>query len=385
MAKREIRFGLIGGGLMGKEFASAAARWCHLYDLDFEPRIVALSSITLADLEWFQCQVNGLELATQDYRELLARDDIEAIYCAVPHDLHEQIYCDTLRAGKHLLGEKPFGIDQAANAAILAAIGEHPDLLVRCSSEFPYFPGAYRIGRWARESRFGKIIEVESGLWHSSDLDPRKPINWKRRIATCGEYGCLGDLGMHVVHLPFRLGWTPADVRALLSKIITERPGKDGAPVPCETWDNAILATRVETADQSFPMILSTKRIAPGHANTWFIRIVGTALSAEFSTRFPKQLTYLPYTPGDEQAWRVLDVPHTPPYKSITGHIFEFGFSDGLIQMFAAFCDELVNGRDGMSQPLYCATPQETAASHALFTAALESQRTGATVRMLVA
>jgi len=51
MAKREIRFGLIGGGLMGKEFASAAARWCHLRDLDFEPRIVALSSITLADLE----------------------------------------------------------------------------------------------------------------------------------------------------------------------------------------------------------------------------------------------------------------------------------------------------------------------------------------------
>jgi predicted dehydrogenase len=130
-------------------------------------------------------------------------------------------------------------------------------------------------------------------------------------------------------------------------------------------------------------MILSTKRIAPGHANTWFIRIVGTALSAEFSTRYPKQLTYLPYTPGDEQAWRVLDIPHTPPYKSITGHIFEFGFSDGLLQMFAAFCDELVNGQDGMRQTLYCATPQETAASHALFTAALESQRTGATVHML--
>jgi predicted dehydrogenase len=379
MAKRQIRFGLIGGGLMGKEFASAAARWCHLYDLDFEPRIVAHSSITLADLEWFQCQVNGLELATRDYRELLARDDIEAIYCAVPHDLHEQIYGDTLRAGKHLLGEKPFGIDRAANAAILAAIAERPELLVRCSSEFPYFPGAYRIGQWAREGRFGKIIEVEAGFWHSSDLDPHKPINWKRRIATCGEYGCMGDLGMHVVHLPFRLGWTPADVRALLSKIVIERPGKDGSMVPCETWDNAILATRVETADQSFPMILSTKRIAPGHANTWFIRVVGTALSAEFSTRHPKQLTYLPYAPGDEQAWRVLDMPHTPPYKSITGPIFEFGFSDALLQMFAAFCDELVNGRDGMRQPFYCATPEETAASHALFSAALESQRTGAT------
>jgi predicted dehydrogenase len=190
----------------------------------------------------------------------------------------------------------------------------------------------------------------------------------------------MGDLGMHVVHLPFRFGWQPKDVRALLSKVVTERPGKDGTMVPCETWDNAILATTVETADQAFPMILSTKRIAPGHANTWFIRIAGTALTAEYSTKQPKQITWLPYAPGDEQAWRVMDMPHAPPYASITGPIFEFGFSDGLLQMFAGFCDEVVNGMGGMRQPLYCVTPEETAASHALFTAALESQRTGATV-----
>jgi predicted dehydrogenase len=380
MAKREIRFGLIGGGLMGKEFASAAARWCHLRDLDFEPKIVALSSITLADLEWFQCQINGLELATTDYRELLGRDDIEAIYCAVPHDLHTQIYCDIIRAGKHLLGEKPFGINHAANETVSRVAAEHPDVLVRCSSEFPFWPGPYRLAQWASEGRFGQIIEVEAGFWHSSDLDPRKPINWKRRVATCGEYGCMGDLGMHVVHLPYRLGWYPKDVRALLSKIVAERPGKDGVLTPCETWDNAILATTVETAGQAFPMLLSTKRIAPGHANTWFIRIAGTSLSAEFSTKHPKQITWMPYAPGDEQAWRVMDAPHTPPYASITGPIFEFGFSDGLLQMFAAFCDELVNGRAGMRQPLYCVTPEEAAASHALFTAALESQRESSTV-----
>ena len=39
--------------------------------------------------------------------------------------------------------------------------------------------------------------------------------------------------------------------------------------VACETWDNAILATEVEAGGQAFPMVLSTKRIAPGHADTW--------------------------------------------------------------------------------------------------------------------
>jgi predicted dehydrogenase len=47
--------------------------------------------------------------------------------------------------------------------------------------------------------------------------------------------------------------------------------------------------------------------------------------------------------------------------------------------MWAAFCDEVAHGRAGMQQPLYCATPEEAAQSHAVFTAALESHETGQT------
>jgi len=379
MAMKEIRFGIIGCGLMGREFASAAARWCHLLDLEFAPRIVAVCSRTEASMEWFQDNVPSVRLATTDYRELLADPDVEAVYCAVPHDLHARMYIDTIRAGKHLLGEKPFGIDLEANQAILKAVRRNPDVFVRCASQFPFFPGVYRIGQWIREGRFGRILEVEAGFWHSSDLNPRKPINWKRRITTNGEYGCMGDLGMHVVHIPLRFGWKPKNVRALLSKIVSERPDTEGNMVPCETWDNATLACEVDTKDQAFPMLLSTKRIAPGHGNTWFIRVLGTALSAAFTTQNPKQMRMLPYTPGGEQSWHVIDVPYQTAYRTITGSIFEFGFSDAILQMWAAFCDELVNGPN-MRQPFYCATPEETRESHVLFTAALESQRTGQTV-----
>jgi predicted dehydrogenase len=384
MAKQILNFGLIGCGLMGREFASAAARWLHLDaaksagGLDVEPRVTGVCSRTPASMAWFQRNIPTVRLATTDYRELLADPEIDAIYCAVPHDLHEQIYIDTIRAGKHLLGEKPFGIDLAANEAILHAAADHPEVFVRCASEFPFYPGAYHIGKWAREGRFGTIIEVEAGFWHSSDLNPEKPINWKRRIETNGEYGCMGDLGLHVVHMPFRFGWRPRNVRALLSKIVTERPDGQGGMAPCETWGNAHLACEAESGTQSFPMLLSTKRIAPGHGNTWFIKVTGTELSAAFSTQNPKQLIYLPYTPGDEQAWRTLDLPHSSAYPTITGSIFEFGFSDAIVQMWAAFCDELVHGET--RQPFHCATPEETHLSHRLFTAALDSQRTGQTV-----
>ena len=151
--------------------------------------------------------------------------------------------------------------------------------------------------------------------------------------------------------------------------------------MPTETWDNAILACEAAAQGQEFPMMLSTKRIAPGHANTWFIRVSGIALSAEFSTRSPKQLSYLPYTAGAEQAWHSVDTPHKSAYASITGSIFEFGFSDAMLQMVAAFCDELVNPRN-MQQPFYCATPAETRISHQLFSAALASHHTSQVVNL---
>jgi hypothetical protein len=189
----------------------------------------------------------------------------------------------------------------------------------------------------------------------------------------------MGDLGMHVLHLPMRFGWKPKSVRALLSKIVPERPDAQGNMVPCETWDNAILACDVEMDDQQFPMILSTKRIAPGNANTWFIRVTGIGFSAEFTTKNPKQVASLPYTPGGAQAWHVADAPYKSAYSTITGSIFEFGFSDSILQMWAAFCDELAHGMD-TQQPFYCATPEEVAHSHTVFTAALESNRTGQTI-----
>ncbi len=359
---------------MGREFATAAARWAHLLDLDVQPVITAVCDANPGAMAWFTDNLPTVTLSTTDYHELLS-SDVEAIYCAVPHNLHEEFYIDILKAGKHLLAEKPFGIDRPACEKILEEIAKHPDLLVRCSSEFPYFPGAQAIAKLARENRFGKIIEVQAGFLHSSDLDPNKPINWKRRIATNGEYGCMGDLGMHVMHLPIRAGWRAKNVRALLSKIVEERPDGKGGMAPCETWDNAILACESEAG---FPMVLETKRISPGDTNTWYIKVRGTELSAEFSTKHPKTLRTMPYQSGKPQAWHEEDLGYTSAYKTITGGIFEFGFTDAMLQMWAAFCDEL-----GGNTPTYgCVTPQEALESHKLFTAALESQRNATTVAL---
>ncbi|MDX1994052.1 MAG: Gfo/Idh/MocA family oxidoreductase [bacterium] len=380
--KKELRFGIIGLGLMGREFGSAAARWAHLLNLDFVPRVTAVCDTNEGLFEWWDSNFDTIKVRSTNYHDLLNSDEVDAIYCAVPHNLHTQFYTDIIRAGKHLLGEKPFGIDLQANDTILDVIRQNPNVIVACSSEFPFFPAAQRIIRYIQEGRFGQIIEVSSGLLHSSDLDPNKKINWKRMIAINGEYGCMGDLGMHALHVPLRMGWIPTNVRALLSNIVTQRPDASGNLVPCETWDNATLACEVKADDQQFPMVIQTYRIAPGETNTWYLRVIGTKFSAEYSTKFPKTLKTMDYTSGAEQAWKHLDLGYETAYPTITGGIFEFGFSDGLLQMWAAFCDQLANGRDGMKQTFYCATPEETHLHHQVLTAALKSGKMNQTIQL---
>ena len=369
---RIIKFGVIGCGLMGREFASAAARWFHLTDTKARPEIVAVCDLNPLLTDWFSANVPSVKQVTADYRELLANETVEAVYCAVPHDLHHNIYPDILSAGKHLLGEKPFGIDADANRQIQESILAHPDCLVRCSSEMPFFPGAQKLINFVRAGDFGDIIEVEAAFLHSSDLNPDKPINWKRMVDTNGAYGCMGDLGMHVLHVPLRLGWKPSRVSAALVNRFATRLDSQGNTVPCETWDNATILGHVDDDRGGFPMVLKTWRIAPGHSNTWSIRILGTKKSAYFSTKNPRQWQFMTYA-GGAGVWSVEDLGFESLFPAITGGIFEFGFADAIQQMWAAFVDELAGGN---ANGFGCVSPQEAADHHAVLDAALKAGTT---------
>ncbi|MBA2602523.1 MAG: Gfo/Idh/MocA family oxidoreductase [Acidobacteria bacterium] len=365
---KTVKLGIIGGGLMGREIASALGRWFALEDYPVHLELVAVCDLQEALLDWFH-KVPTVRQRTQEYAELLANPDVDIVYVAVPHDLHERIYLDVLRAGKDLFAEKPFGIDLRAAEAIRDE-AETLGRFVRCSSEFPFLPGPQRVVEAVRSGGLGTLLEIRAGFLHSSDLDPRKPINWKRQVTHCGEIGVMGDLGIHVVHLPFRLGWRPESVHAQLVNLVTERPDGRGGMAPCDTWDNAILHTTVSVGDLPVPMTLEMKRMAPGETNTWYVEVAGMEGAVRYSTKEPK--TLWSFRRDGEQWWRKTDLGFQTPFKTITGGIFEPGFPDVIQQMLAAFVAE----REGfLGDRFGCVTPEEAVASHALFAAALESHR----------
>lgn len=373
MNAERVNVAIIGGGLMGREIAAAIQRWPALIDHPVRPRLTAVCDINPAALDWFD-EIDTVTTKTTDYADLLADPSIDVIYVAVRHDLHEKIYSDVIRAGKSLLAEKPFGIDGDAARAVVDAIAEHPESFVRCSSEMPFFPGAQWAIDYVLSGALGTIVEARNSFLHSSDVDPLKPINWKRQTQFCGQAGVLNDLGLHTWHVPLRLGWAPESVYGVLQNIVTERPGPDGSMVDCDTWDNATIHSWSRHDGQLFPLTTETKRIDPGQKNTWVFEAIGTQGGVRFSTKNPKAVEVFGIHQfaalGREQVWQQLDSGSQSVWPTVTGPNFEFGFSDSILQMWAVYLAERHGSLDGR---FGAARPEEAALTHDIYAAAITS------------
>jgi len=371
--QQRVRIGVVGAGLMGRELAAVCGRWSQLVDHPSIPEVVAVADPNEAAREWFR-KVPSVETFAETWQPLLDDPSIDVLYLAVPHHLHEELYLAAAAAGKDFLAEKPFGIDREAAGRIASAV-EGSESFVRVSSEFPFYPGALRAYSYVASGALGDILDVRSQFAHSSDLDRSKQINWKRRVETNGAIGVMGDLGLHVAHVPLRLGFAPTSVYALLDNVVTTRPGPDGTLVDCDTWDNALLACRAPQpgSDREFSMLWETRRIAPGQMNSWSFEALGMDGGVRFSTRTPTTLQRFIRRDG-EQVWEEIQPGNVSAWPTISGGIFEFGFSDALLQMWASYLAERAGS---LGDRFGTATVDEALAAHHVFDAALRSQESG--------
>jgi len=99
----ELRIGVIGAGGRG-----GLAR--HAHKPEEGVHVVAGADVRDEALEEFREHFGADALTTKDYRDVLARDDIEAVFVTTPDFLHEEHAIAALRAGKAVYLEKPMAI-----------------------------------------------------------------------------------------------------------------------------------------------------------------------------------------------------------------------------------------------------------------------------------
>ena len=129
--------------------------------------------------------------------ELLQRPGIGVVIVAVPHWLAKQTTIAALRAGKHVLCEKPLGLS-GEEAAEVVSEAEARGLHLTPGFNYRYYPGFRAAARAVREGRIGKLTHIRCEMGHGAR--PGYDQEWKTKKALCGG-GALLDPGVHMIDL----------------------------------------------------------------------------------------------------------------------------------------------------------------------------------------
>ena len=144
----------------------------------------------------------------RNYDELLADPTIDAIYNPLPNSLHAEWTIRALRAGKHVLCEKPFANNAAEAEAMAQAASESGRLLME-AFHYRYHPQAARLKTIVDSGEIGAVQHLEAHFCTPSV----RPGNIRMRYDLGG--GATMDLGCYTIHLiRYLAGAEPSVTRA---------------------------------------------------------------------------------------------------------------------------------------------------------------------------
>ena len=169
--------------------------------------LCAVAGRSLEKAQDFQREF-GFAQAYGSYDELLAAPEVEAVYIPLPNQLHYEWTLKALRAGKHVLCEKPL-VPTAAQAEVLLAVARERGVVLMEAFAYLHSPFVAAVKAELDRGAIGEILYMESAFV-TSDYDA---ANIRMRRETLG--GSTYDLGCYTVsQILWMLGKAPSQVQA---------------------------------------------------------------------------------------------------------------------------------------------------------------------------
>ena len=191
-----IGVGVIGWGFMGKTHTQALRNIALFYPgIDFQIKLRCICSRRLEKAEE-AARLAGFESYTDDYRELLARKDIDVVSICTPNDQHEAMAIAAIQAGKHVYIDKPLAVT-SQSAGRIAAAAATANVFTQMVFNNRFTPAVLRAKQLVDEGRIGEVLTFSARYLHSGSIDPNRPIGWKQQM----QGGVLLDLGSHALDL----------------------------------------------------------------------------------------------------------------------------------------------------------------------------------------
>ncbi len=293
---RPVRVAMIGYAFMGRAHSNAWATVGSFFEVPaFEQRVlVGRDAVGVAAA----ATALGWSESATDWREVIARDDIDVVDICVPGHLHAEIALAALAAGKHVLVEKPLAntLAEAEAMADAAAVASTRGVVSMVGFNYRRMPALALARRIIADGRLGEIRQVRGSYLQDWLADATAPMTWRLRRETAGS-GALGDLASHAVdQLQFLLGERVTEVSARTHTFVTERPGASGPEAV--TVDDAVWATLAFGSGARGSLEVS--RVATGRKNALTIELFGSTGALRFDPEELNELWFLDATESIE-------------------------------------------------------------------------------------
>lgn len=233
MSHGELGFGVIGLGLISN------AHLKGLQDAAEHARIVAVCD-TKPEVAKRVAQQIGATPYT-DYRELLADPEVAAIDAPLPHNLHFEVAAAALRAGKHVLLEKPMAPTSRECAELIELARSH-GLTLSVAENTPFVAAYSAVRDLLQTGALGRPRSVRTLISGSEVERLSDRSSWKGRTdGTIG--GAIFDAGPHSFYLLKWLFGDVAEVQAVANKVIETSEVEDNALVAGRTVSGVLFTT----------------------------------------------------------------------------------------------------------------------------------------------
>lgn len=305
---KELRIGMIGYGFMGKTHSNAYVQAPHFFQSGYKPVLKALCARNLDKAKPFAANW-GYESVESDWRELLKRDDIDAVDICTPNNLHKEIAIAAAQAGKMILCEKPLAMNAVEGEEMCAAVEKAgvPNMVWYNYRRVPAVTLAKQI---LDSGKLGRIFHYRANFlqdWTiNADVPQGGAATWRLDVEAAGS-GVTGDLLAHCIDTAIWLNGSVTDVTAMTETFVKERVhAETGQKQPVGIDDACAFLCHFQNGSLG---LFESTRYARGHKALYTLEINGEHASIRWDLHDLHRLQYFDHS--DEsivRGWRSVHV-----------------------------------------------------------------------------
>lgn len=362
-----LRVAMIGYGFMGKVHSHAWRSVNHFFPDAPTIEMTVICGRSKDALESARKTFGWNEDET-DWRKVISRDDIDIIDICTAGDSHEEIAIAALKAGKHVICEKPLANNASEAQAMTIAAKDAESSGVKSMVAFNYrrVPALAVAKQFIESGRIGEIFHVRANYLQDWIIDPEFPLVWRLDKKTAGS-GALGDIAAHIIDASYFLtGSKIKNVSGQLKTFIKERPlpsaytglsaGSSSGRGEVTVDDTAVFTANF---DNGAIGTFEATRFAAGRKNAMSIEINGSKGSLYFNFEDMNDLLFHDHTIASSEAGfrKILATDAEQPYVAAwwpPGHIigYEHTFTHEIYDFVKAI-DEDKNPTPSFADGLY--------------------------------